>query len=205
LKVCRSQWRGAIVGDVARGIVRCFPDSTRSLPPSARVKKALASYRNRRAFLPAMRVRSRDRHRNLRTAQCVRANRAHPECERLLPAFAAAKTDRSTSEDVAAGNFELRLYSEIVSGKAVARCIPTHKCHSTRSRPHSDFRTPVESIGPAPAQSIYCALSDKITTRIGRRLAILTLPSARAFQEIQSRLFRPQVSDKRKKVFHVSK
>jgi len=67
---------------------------------------------------------------------------------------------------VAAGKFELRPRSETLSGKAIARCSLTRKSRSTQSRRHSDFRTAVESIGPAPAQFIYCAASDKMRTQI---------------------------------------
>ena len=84
--------------------------------------------------------------------------------------------DRSASLDAVVGKFELLLCSETVSEKAVARCTPTRKSHSTQSRRHSDFRTAVESIGPAPAQFIYCAVSDKIRTQIQ---LTAVLPSSR--------------------------
>jgi hypothetical protein len=77
--------------------------------------------------------------------------------------------DRSASLDAVAGKFELRLCSETVSEKGVARCIPSRKSHSMQSRRHSDFRTSVESIGPAPAQFIYCAGSDKMRTQIASK------------------------------------
>jgi hypothetical protein len=79
--------------------------------------------------------------------------------------------DRSASSDAAAGKFELRPCSETLSCKAIGQCIPTRKSRSTQSRRHSDFRTAVESIGPAPAQFIYCAASDKMRTQIINTLA----------------------------------
>jgi len=75
--------------------------------------------------------------------------------------------DHSMNQGAAAGRIAHHSDSEILSGKGVARCILTRKSRSTQSRRHSDFHMAVKSIGPAPAQFIYYALSDKITTPIG--------------------------------------
>jgi len=74
--------------------------------------------------------------------------------------------DLSANRGVAAGTIERHPGSESLSEEATGRCIPTRKFRSMQWRRHSDFRTSVESIGPAPAQFIYCAVTDKTTEQI---------------------------------------
>jgi hypothetical protein len=44
-----------------------------------------------------------------------------------------------------------------------------------QSRRHSDFHMAVKSIGLAPAQFIYCALSDKMTTPVGSSEFVISI------------------------------
>jgi len=48
-------------------------------------------------------------------------------------------------------------------------------------RRHSDFRTSVESIGPAPAQFSYCLMSDKVTEQIASKNWLFCFFFARSF------------------------
>jgi hypothetical protein len=83
--------------------------------------------------------------------------------------------DRSVTQDAAAGRIAHHPDSEILFGKGVARCILTRKSRSTQSRLHSDFRMAVKSIGPAPAQCIYCAGSDKMTTQVASSEFVISI------------------------------